>query len=147
MPNTAYGKRIVESALFERLKARAARYVGNPHELQELLRRAAQKTQGLGSDGPLRELWQSLMTLLRLLRAYARGDYRQVPLPKMLLIVASVLYLLTPIDIIPDFIVGLGYVDDAAVLAWVLGVVGTELDAFRAWEAARTDAAGGETGR
>lgn len=141
MQGSTYGKRIVESALFERLKARAAHYVRNPRELQDLLQKARAKAQGIGSDGALRELWQSLMTLLNLLRAYASGEYRQVPLQKMLLIVAAILYLVTPIDVIPDFIVGVGYMDDAAVLAWVLKAVSAEVDAFRGWAAARGEAA------
>ena len=77
------------------------------------------------------------MTFLRFILAYARGDYRQVSWQPLVLIVAAVLYFLMPVDVIPDFIVGLGYVDDAAVIAWVMSTVGFEVEKFRQWEASR----------
>jgi len=43
------------------------------------------------------------------------GD-RRVPICAKLIIPALVLYLLSPIDIVPDFIPVLGYLDDLVVL-------------------------------
>ena len=51
----------------------------------------------------------------RLLRRVMKD--RRVPLCAKLIIPALVLYLLSPIDIIPDFIPVLGYLDDLVVLA------------------------------
>jgi len=82
-------------------------------------------------------VFQSLRALLRLLRAYVKGEYRNVPPKSLILIVAGILYFLMPIDVIPDFIVGLGFIDDAAVLAWVVSTVKTVLDDFVMWEASR----------
>ena len=81
------------------------------------------------------------MTFLRLLRAYGKGEYSQIPWPSLILIVAAILYFLAPIDVIPDFLVGLGYMDDAAVVAFVMRAVATVLDDFRKWEASRAPAA------
>ncbi len=39
------------------------------------------------------------------------------------LLFAALAYFVTPIDAIPDFVAGLGYTDDAAVLAAVLALV------------------------
>jgi uncharacterized membrane protein YkvA (DUF1232 family) len=39
-----------------------------------------------------------------------------------------------PIDLIPDVTPVIGFVDDAAVLAWVLRRVRKDLDTFRTWE-------------
>ena len=38
-------------------------------------------------------------------------------------LIAALAYFVSPIDVIPDFIVGLGYTDDAAVLAMAIGLV------------------------
>lgn len=51
----------------------------------------------------------------RLLRRIMRD--RRVPLCAKLIIPALVLYLLSPIDIVPDFIPVIGYLDDLVVLA------------------------------
>ena len=58
------------------------------------------------------------------------------------LIVAGILYFLTPIDLIPDFLFGVGLVDDAAVLAWVMHAIQRVLDDFAVWESNRPSAGG-----
>ena len=45
------------------------------------------------------------------------------------LIVAALDYLITPVDLVPDFRVG-GYIDDVLLLSWVFGVAATELEPF-----------------
>ena len=72
-----------------------------------------------------------------MIKAYANGSYRMIPWESMLLLVAAVVYLLMPIDLIPDFIAGLGLLDDVALLGWVMKSVSDELDAFTEWEAAK----------
>ena len=42
-----------------------------------------------------------------------------------------------PIDVIPDFAIGIGYLDDVAVLGWVVSSVRIVLNDFGRWEAAR----------
>ena len=137
MRRARLGKRIVRSSLFAGLVNRATQYAKNPEKLKDLTSKARRKAESAGSGGPLHELWEALMTFLRFILAYARGDYRQVSWQPLVLIVAAVLYFLMPIDVIPDFIVGLGYVDDAAVIAWVMSTVGSEVEKFRQWEASR----------
>lgn len=137
MARKRFGKRIVGGSLFAGLLGRAAQYARNPDKLKDLTTKARQKAESAGRSGPLKDLWESLMALLRLIRAYAKGEYRQVPAQSFALIVAAVLYFLTPLDVIPDFVFGLGYLDDAAVIAWVTNTVKSVLDEFLRWEASR----------
>ncbi len=53
-------------------------------------------------------------------------------------VVAGLLYFLSPIDAIPDWLPGLGLVDDLAVLTWVMRKWSDELQAFRLWRDAQT---------
>ncbi len=54
--------------------------------------------------------------------------------PKALVtIVAGLLYFVSPIDAIPDWLLGVGFLDDIAVLGWVLKTVADELARFKAW--------------
>ena len=133
-----FGERIASGALFQRLKDRAVAYAKDPDKLRDVLSRASSKANAAGSGGVLGEIRDSLLTLLRLLRAYVRGDYRQVPAKSLVLIIAGVLYFLTPVDLIPDFIVGLGFVDDVAILAWVVNAVKNVLADFKTWESTAT---------
>jgi uncharacterized membrane protein YkvA (DUF1232 family) len=45
-----------------------------------------------------------------------------------------VLYVVSPVDFVPDFIPGIGFLDDAAVVALVLHSMAQDLAAFRMWE-------------
>ena len=71
--------------------------------------------------------------------AYARGLYRQIPMDKLILVVGGLIYVVSPVDVIPDAIPAVGFLDDATVIAWVIKMVRDELDAFREWEAGTTD--------
>jgi uncharacterized membrane protein YkvA (DUF1232 family) len=121
--------------------SRAAHYLKNPDRLRDLISRATSKAESTGSGGPLSGAWTALKEFLELLMAYARGSYRQASWQTLVIIVAAILYFLMPIDVMPDVIPGVGYIDDVAVFAWVVNVVGSELEKFRAWKQARAGAA------
>jgi uncharacterized membrane protein YkvA (DUF1232 family) len=104
-----FGEWIVRGSFFKRIKDKAVEYLRNPDKLRELIRKGWEKADSAGRQGPLKEGWEGLMTFLRLLRAYAKGEYSQIPWPSLVMIVGAVLYFLAPIDVIPDFLVGLGY--------------------------------------
>ncbi len=59
------------------------------------------------------------------LYAYFRDP--RVPVKNKALIVAGLLYFINPWDALPDFVPGLGYVDDVGVLSMVLAYLGKEL--------------------
>ena len=132
-----FGGRIARGVLFARLKENASAYLRDPDKLRDLVQKAKGKAEAAGASGPLKDMWQSLLALIRLLRAYASGQYRNVPATSLVLIVAGILYFVMPIDVIPDFVVGLGFLDDAAVLAWVVSSVRTVVTDFEKWEASR----------
>merc|ERR1719507_1462817 len=58
---------------------------------------------------------------------------RPMPAEALTKIIASLLYLVTPVDLIPDCLPIVGLVDDAAVLKYVIGLLRDEIVAFRAW--------------
>jgi uncharacterized membrane protein YkvA (DUF1232 family) len=111
---------------------RAERYVRNPKELLRLLTAAERRLDRINA-GPLTPFKRDLQTLLRMLRASGEGRYQQVSKRNLVLAGLGVLYLVSPLDLIPDFLPG-GFADDAAIIAFVLKKVRGELVAFEAWE-------------
>lgn len=101
----------------------------------EKLERIAEKSAKRGSErsGALAPIMDDFKALIRLVIAYARGKYRAIPADALVTIVAGLVYVVSPVDLIPDGVPG-GLLDDVAVLAWVLKSVRVELDAFRHWE-------------
>lgn len=85
----------------------------------------------------LGRLWADLPSLVRLLRAWKNGSYRGLSARTMASLAAAVLYLLSPVDLVPDVIPGIGLIDDVVVLALLLQSLAQDLAAFRAWEQTR----------
>lgn len=88
--------------------------------------------------GALSAVWDDVRAALRLLVAWTRRSYRQVSGASLLLLVAALIYFVTPVDIIPDALGAIGFVDDVAVIQTSIDAMRAELDRFRAWE--ETDA-------
>ncbi len=131
------GKKVEKSSFYKTAKSAASEYAHSPKKLNELLDKAAKKAQS--SKGRLQEVWDSLLTCFRLLRAYATGRYRDIPWASLLSIVAAVIYFVMPLDLIPDFILSLGLIDDAVLLAWILSSLKNDIDHFIEWEQAQTE--------
>lgn len=119
-----------------RITSRAQEYVRDPQRLLKLVDDAAQASKSPRS-GRLGEVLEDLKSVLRMLLAYARGEYRDIPREKLLLAIGAIAYFLSPLDLIPDFLGPLGFSDDAVVLAFVFRVLREEVDSFLAWEADR----------
>jgi uncharacterized membrane protein YkvA (DUF1232 family) len=124
---------------FDRKLARAMRLLPRPAALTATADRAqakALRTRESWTSGKLKQAWSDLQVLMRLVRAFARGDYRDVSRATIGLIVGALVYFVSPIDAILDHLPLAGYLDDAAILAWVMSEVRGEIEAFRAWETA-----------
>ena len=111
---------------------RAAEIIKSPEKLREMVEEARAKADTAGSSSrPLAGVIDDLKTLFEMLRAVARGSYR-LRKETLILVAGAVLYFVIPIDVIPDFIPVAGFLDDAAVIAWVVKTCKGEIDLFKA---------------
>jgi uncharacterized membrane protein YkvA (DUF1232 family) len=124
--------RTLGSRSYGKSRAKAAEYIQNKDKLSGLIDKASLKATG--KQGKLKDVWVSLLSFFRLVRAYVNGSYRQISAKSLLAIVAALVYFVSPIDLIPDFILGLGLIDDATVLAWTIRACAADIAAFLAWE-------------
>ena len=122
----------------KRYRGRGARLLGSPGELKRVLSAAAEKLKQTTST-KIGEVREQLQLLIELLQVYASGEYRAVSKETMITVAAAVIYFLVPLDVVPDFLLGWGLVDDAAIISYVLSQISDELDAFKQWRAQRTD--------
>ena len=124
---------------YRRAFARACRAAGDVLKQRfRMIRLVREAYAKMGhEEKALRTVLGDLSTLLRLTRAYATRAYRDVSWKTMLYVVGVLLYFLSPVDVIPDFLPGVGYLDDVAVISAAVQAVRDDLDAFRAWEEAQ----------
>ncbi len=85
--------------------------------------------------GALAQLWNDIKTMVRLLNI--KNSYREVPWNIIAAVAGALAYFVMPIDVVPDFILGVGYVDDAKVIALALDLAREDLRRFEAWETRR----------
>jgi len=104
--------------------------------LPRLLHAVAHK--GVRQGKRLGALKEDLQLLQGLCTAWWRGEYRAISSQALLSVVAALLYFLTPMDALPDWLLGVGLLDDLAVLAWVLRTWNGELEVFRRWRATQS---------
>jgi uncharacterized membrane protein YkvA (DUF1232 family) len=123
----------VRSEAFSEAVEDARSYLKNPERLHGLLTEAVRKIASVPRE-PFKETWAYLQAMLRLLRAYYRGEYRDVPVSALISIIAAVAYVVNPFDLIPDVVPFLGFLDDAAVIAFAVRKTRDVLDDFMMWE-------------
>lgn len=86
------------------------------------------------NDGALAAVRDDVRAALRLLVAWAQRSYRQVSGSTLVVLVAALLYFIAPIDLLPDALGALGFVDDVAVIQSAVQTIHAELERFREWE-------------
>jgi len=127
---------ITRSAAFRKATAEAKSYAKDPERLRKLLSDAKEKINHI-PRGPFAETWPYLMGMIRLLHAYHQGEYQDLSSQNLLMVVAAMIYFVSPFDVIPDSVPIIGQIDDALVIRRALKSVQADLDTFMAWETAR----------
>jgi uncharacterized membrane protein YkvA (DUF1232 family) len=130
------GDEVTESAAFRRAALDAEAYLRDPARLRQLVQDAVGKVNII-PRGPFGEAWPYLLAMIRVVRDYQRAEYRDIAAPKLLNVVAALIYFVSPFDVIPDWLPVLGHIDDSFVVTLALKSIRADLDAFMAWETAR----------
>ncbi|GLZ33709.1 hypothetical protein Lesp02_58970 [Lentzea sp. NBRC 105346] len=106
-----------------------------------------------GEPHPIGNPIQRLKALPRLVRSMRSGQYAGLPKSRLALWAFALLYLVSPIDVLPELLPIIGVTDDAGVLVWLLTSVSAASGLFLRWEKqqravppAPGKAAGGELG-
>jgi len=91
------------------------------------------------AHGPLEKFAQDIKLLFSIIKDYANGTYREIPWITIAGIIGALIYVFSPIDLIPDFIPVLGLTDDAAVVALCLAGIKKDLEKYRKWKDSQAD--------
>ncbi|HBC57542.1 MAG TPA: hypothetical protein DCZ03_10300 [Gammaproteobacteria bacterium] len=111
---------------------RAEKIIKNQAETQSLLDEAQEKVKQ--NKTKLNKMIDELKAMIRMIQAWRRGEYREIPIRTVVILVAAILYFVTPLDFIPDFIPLTGFLDDATIIALVFSSLRDQIQAFIKWE-------------
>ena len=124
-----------DSSSFNKAKRQASGILQDPERLRNLVDRSVKKIKDLRNNSDeMQEFQRYVGTLNRMIKAYSSKEYQKTPWKTLLLAVAGIIYFVSPLDLIPDFIPVLGYLDDISVLLWIANSAKSDLEDFEEWE-------------
>lgn len=108
-------------------------------DLETLLQRQEAIEAKVKSSGRLERFSTDIKLMFSLIRDYWNGRYRTVPWKTIAAVAGALLYVMNPLDLIPDLIFGFGFLDDAGVVALCLKWVESDLHKYAAWKELSSD--------
>lgn len=103
------------------------------HKIRELISGVGNKLRGLKDNPRVQKLIEPIAVFVRMIKAHFGGRHK-LSTSTVGLIVLALVYFLSPIDIIPDFLGFFGFADDLSVILAVYAKVKDEIDQFLDWE-------------
>lgn len=108
-------------------------------DLESLLARQRTIEDKVKGSGKLNRFREDVKLMFAMIRDYWNGSYRDVPWKTIAAIAGTLLYVLNPLDVIPDLLIGIGFLDDAGVVALCLKLVESDLYRYAAWKEQQED--------
>ena len=91
------------------------------------------KAERMAKKGFLSQYWQDIKTSFALLKDWYMGNYTKIPFRMVASIAGAMLYLISPLDVVPDWVPFGGLLDDALVLAAIFALSRRDLDEYATW--------------
>lgn len=127
------GKTIIEDRAEEELRKRfeyAGSMLNEPDRVERLLQRLENKLKSVPKIGDQLAMAPILASLVK---SYIQKEYTDLPVGTIVAAISAILYVVSPVDLIPDAIPGIGHIDDALVIAACIALISTDLDEYTAW--------------
>lgn len=112
-------------------REKAKDFLKDDDKVEGLLRDFERKLKHIPKIGG----WASdIAVMLSMIRAYVMKRYRDVPVASIIIAIAAVIYVVNPLDLVPDVLPLIGYVDDAAAIGFVLDSIHKDLKKYKEWQ-------------
>ena len=122
-------KKMETPKAFDKAREAAEKLSQEQDKVQKMLEQALQKAEEQKKN--ILNFWDGLQLLMKMVRSYFNKEYTSVPWKTIVFAVAGIIYFLNPLDLIPDLIPALGFLDDAIVIAFVLNALKEDMERFK----------------
>lgn len=124
----------------EKRQKEAKEILQDESKVDELIKKVIKSLDNIPVIG---KFFADVPTLCLIAKDYVQGNYKEIPLATMVMIVVALVYFISPIDIIPDFIPVIGQMDDAIVIALAVGTAHNEIAKYKEWKGLDSDPVNG----
>lgn len=118
--------------LFKKSQSRASAILKDKSKASVTVENALGKAVSNRSD--LEGVWDKMVLLLAVSKDFINGNYTAIPKRSIIAILGGLVYFLSPIDVVPDFVPVLGFIDDIFVLNLVYKQVLKDLEEYKTWK-------------
>ena len=75
-----------------------------------------------------------IILMFQFLKDVKQKNYPETPWKTLAAMIFTILYIINPLDLIPDFIPFVGYLDDLTVFGFVLKLINKDLTSYEEWK-------------
>ena len=119
--------------------AKASRMAEERTRFKQFIKKVGEKTKRISAyHVNLKELINQVQLLMRMLTKYFNGEYNGFSQGTILTLLFGLVYFLTPLDVIPDFIPLVGFSDDLSVIYFIIKNLRKDIAAFNEWEVSQS---------
>lgn len=118
------------SEQIDKNKSKAEDLLKDRDKMEHFLERLEKKLSKIPLAG---KYLSDVPVFISLIKDYINKEYIEVPIGSIIAIISALIYMVNPMDLIPDVIPGIGYMDDAAVIATAYILVNDDIEEYREW--------------
>lgn len=108
----------------------AEEMLADKDKLERFIQRLEKKLKSVPVVG---DKLADIAIMVSLVKSYIKKEYTDIPIGSIIAILSALIYFVSPIDIVPDSIPILGYIDDAAVIAVCWKFVESDIEEYNKW--------------
>jgi uncharacterized membrane protein YkvA (DUF1232 family) len=131
------GRWIHRSPKLEKFVDNTSYFIKHPDKFTERVNEIYNQATSRGEYKTLAEFGSKFQSAFRMAKLTISGEYTGIPKGQLFAGLAALVYVISPIDLIPDALPFLGFVDDAALLLWLVRNASEQIDRFEQWEQAQ----------
>ncbi len=141
-PDSRIRKRLSKEKIKEQIdkfSEKAKAIIDNPEKVSAVLEKAISLCDSLGQLRIIGKHFRDASLICSMLNDYICKRYTQIPTATVITLLAAVLYFVSPIDIIPDFLPLVGHLDDMIVFGFVQDAARSDLKKYEKWKKEQSD--------
>lgn len=124
--------------VYDKCISKAKRIAPNKKKISQKIKKARKTFEKLHNISRFEALSKHICNFCDLLSDYLDGTYSNLPLSTFVALIAGILYLVLPFDALADFIPILGWIDDAAVLGFIVATEQNDVNEYLKWKEAKS---------